>query len=228
MMGHSMGATIAPIAMAPEPMLRAAVLSGAGGSYIENVLWKKKPHDVQPLIEVFLKYPSLGLSLTEADPVLTLFQWAEDPSDPVVYTRTLIAEPPQGSEARHVLMEQGIVDHYIMPPIANVTSLSLGLDLGGTPLDATSAELATDGVTTLESVIQFSGRSVVPLPISGNGKHGVTAVVVQHPSDGVEDGHEIVFQTDPPKREYRCFLQAWVSGSPPLVPVAGAVDGPCQ
>ena len=43
--------------------------------------------------------------------------------------------PPRGNPPRNVLMEQGIVDHYIMPPIANATSLSLGLDLLGTPLD---------------------------------------------------------------------------------------------
>jgi hypothetical protein len=52
--------------------------------------------------------------------------------------------------------------------------------------------------------------------------------VVQHPSDGVEDGHEVVFQTDPPKREYRCFLQTWASGAKPVVPTPGGVNDPCQ
>jgi hypothetical protein len=125
-------------------------------------------------------------------------------------------------------MEQGIVDHYILPPIANATSLSLGLDLAGTPLDATSAELTSLGAPTLESVLAFSGRSQITLPVQGNRTNQVTAVVVQHPSDGIEDGHEMVFQTDPPKREYRCFLQTWVAGQTPLVPVPGDVNGACQ
>jgi hypothetical protein len=130
-----------------------------------------------------------------------------------------------------VLMEQGIVDHYIMPPIANAMSLSLGLDLTGTPLDGTSAELRMDGTPTLESVLPFSGATQVPLPVAGNLTSGgarVTGVVTQHPSDGIEDGHEIVFQTDAPKREYTCFLSEWASGSMPSVPVPGAIDAPCQ
>ncbi|HEX8789613.1 MAG TPA: hypothetical protein VF765_01590, partial [Polyangiaceae bacterium] len=139
--------------------------------------------------------------------------------------------PPAGMAPRDVLMEQGIVDHYIMPPIANAMSLSLGLDLTGTPLDDTSAELKSDGTPTLESVLQFSGGTQVALPVTGNltsdGAH-VTAVVTQHPSDGIEDGHEIVFQTDAPKREYRCFLAAWAAGTVPSVPMPGAIDDPCQ
>jgi hypothetical protein len=227
LMGHSMGATIAPLTLSLEPMYRVAVLSGAGASWIENIVWKQQPLDLAPAFELFLHYTQRERTLTENDAALTLLQWAEEPADPLVYTRALVAEPPPGQPARHVLMEQGIVDHYIMPPIANATSLSLGLDLAGAPLDATSAELTADGAPTLESELPFSGRAQIPLPASGN-RSGVTAVVVQHPSDGIEDGHEIVFQTDPPKREYRCFLQTWAAGATPLVPAPGTLDGPCQ
>ena len=96
LMGHSMGATIAPLVLWAEPLYQAAVLSGAGASWIENVLWKQEPLDVLPAFEVFLKYTSLQRTLEEDDPVLTLFQWAEDPADPLNYTRTLIGEPPPG------------------------------------------------------------------------------------------------------------------------------------
>lgn len=231
LMGHSMGATIAPLALFAEPLYRAVVLSGAGGSYIENVMWKQLPLDVLSAVRLVLGYATQRRELKEDDPVLTLFQWAEEPSDAIAYTRAIIREPPTGMAPRDVLMEQGIVDHYIMPPIANAMSLSLGLDLTGTPLDATSAELQKDGTPTLESVLQFSGGTQVPLPVAGNltsGSAHVTAVVTQHPSDGIEDGHEIVFQTDAPKREYRCFLQAWASGAMPNVPVPGSIDAPCQ
>ncbi len=231
LMGHSMGATIAPLALYAEPLYRAVVLSGAGGSYIENVMWKQLPLDVLSAVRLVLGYATQRRDLKEDDPVLTLFQWAEEPSDAIAYTRSIIREPPSGMAPRNVLMEQGIVDHYIMPPIANAMSLSLGLDLTGTPLDGTSAELKMDGTPTLESVLQFSGGQQVPLPVTGNltsdGTH-VTAVVTQHPSDGIEDGHEIVFQTDAPKREYRCFLQAWAAGTMPSVPMPGDIDAPCQ
>ena len=62
-----------------------------------------------------------------------------------------------------------------------------------------------------------------------SGNYGnITAIVTQHPSDGIEDGHEMVFQTDPPKREYRCFLQTWAAGQTPILPLPGDVNGPCQ
>ena len=39
-----------------------------------------------------------------------------------------------------------------------------------------------------------------------------TAVVVQHAEDGVEDGHEAVFQREEPKHQYRCFLAGLAKG----------------
>ena len=232
MMGHSMGATIAPLSLAFEPMYGLMVASGSGASWIENVMWKQQPLNVKSAVSLLLGYAEARRTLVEEDPVLTLFQWAEEPADSDVYSRGLIAEPPAGMQPRHWLMEQGIVDHYIMPSIANAMSLSLALDLTGTPLDATSAELKADGAPTLESVLQFSGGKQLSDPVQGNRKVGgktLTTVVTQHPSDGIEDGHEIVFQTDPPKHEYKCFLQTWAAGQTPIVPTyAGVVDGPCQ
>ncbi len=230
LMGHSMGATIAPLVLESEPLYKAVVLSGAGGSWIENVIWKQQPIAIRPFVDLVLRYTTLDppRDVTEDDPVLTLLQWVAEPADPLVYTRALVQDPTPGQAPRQVLMEQGIVDHYIMPPIANATSLSLGLDLTGTPLDATSTELEADHAPTLESVITFSGRHQIPLPVAGNNLGGVTGVVIQHPSDGIEDGHEMVFQTDPPKREYRCFLESWAAGRTPFVPLPGDPSAPCQ
>jgi hypothetical protein len=230
LMGHSMGATIAPLAAAIEPRYRAIVLDGAGASYIENIVFKLKPVAVRPAIELLLGYAGDRRALTENDPALTLLQWAEEPADPVVYTRSLVTEPPPGAPPRHVLMEQGIVDHYIMPNIANAMSLSLGLDLAGDALDApaiASGGKGDDlvGQVALGDLLRWSGRRAIPLPASGNA-NGTTAIVVQHPEDGVEDGHEVTFQTDAPKHEYRCFLATFASGTP-RVPRGGSLDAPC-
>jgi hypothetical protein len=215
-MGHSMGATIAPLAIAFEPSFRAAVLSGAGASWIANVLYKQKPLGVKGAFEDLLGYVGDERELTAADPVLTLFQWAIEPADPLVYASRVAP--------RHVLMEQGIVDHYIMPHIANAMSLSLGLDLAGPSLDGAAPELAGD--TPLASVLSFSGRRAIPLPAFGNAAGGATAVVVQHPADGIEDGHEVAFQTEAPKHEYKCFLASFAAGSP-SVSNGGAAEAPC-
>src|SRR5262249_33858558 len=140
LMGHSMGAWIAPLSLAVEPRFGAAVLSGAGGSYVANVMDKIKPVHVKPYAEILLDYNMDQRSLDAHDPALTLFQWATEPSDPQVYARSIVREPAAGETPRHVLMLQGIVDHYILPSIANATSLSLGLDAAGPLYDAGSAE----------------------------------------------------------------------------------------
>ncbi|HEX8950289.1 MAG TPA: hypothetical protein VF945_00520, partial [Polyangia bacterium] len=226
LMGHSMGAWIAPLTLAVEPRLGAAVLSGAGGSYIANVMDKIKPLHVRPYAEIILGYNIDGRALDAHDPALTLFQWAAEPSDPQVYGRAIVREPAPGEAPRHVLMLQGIVDHYILPSIANATSLALGLDAAGPLYDADNAEEQSLGQVPLAARLPLAGRSALPLPAAGNVAPATTALVVQHPGDAIEDGHEVVFQTDAPKHQYRCFLASWLGGVP-SVPPDGAADDPC-
>src|SRR5262249_52014085 len=156
---------------------------------------------------------------------LTLFQWALEPADPPAYAHLIVREPSPSTVPRHILMQQGIVDNYIPPNIANATSLSIGLDLGGAPLDRTRPGLPElpelMDQTPLPRVLPLVGHGQIPLPASGNVTiAGVptTAVVVQHPDDGIEDGHEVVFQTEPPKHQYRCFLASFATGQPPRIP----------
>ncbi|MCK6547631.1 hypothetical protein L6R52_17405 [Myxococcota bacterium] len=210
LMGHSMGATIAPLVLAIEPRYRAAILSGAGGSWIENVVHKKSPIDVSAVARLVLGYEDEGRAIVEHDPALTLVQWAGEAADPPVYGRAIITE---AATPRHVLMFQGIVDTYILPPIANATSLSLGLDLARPVLE-----------DSLSALLAISGRREVELPTAGN-VDGTTAVVVQVREDGIEDGHEVVFQTEAPKHQYRCFLESFARGEAPRVPAA---DAPCE
>jgi hypothetical protein len=126
-------------------------------------------------------------------------------------------------------MMQGIVDHYIMPPIADTASLSMGLDLAGPELDGTVPEIAM--FPPVGTLLDLVGGQTIALPASGNatgpGGVKVTAVVTQHPEDGIEDGHEVVFQTEAPKHEYRCFLEGLKKGVP-KVPAKGAAMDPCE
>ena len=220
-MGHSMGASIAPLALVIEPRFRAILLSGAGGSFLQNLLFKLKPIPVKPLAELILGLTTAGYTLNEEDPMLSMLQWAGEPADAPIYGRYVVREPLAGAP-RHVLMMQGIVDHYIMPPIANAASLSFGLDLAGAALDGDAPELAD--LAPLASLLPLVGRSAIALPASGNnggaGVEMVTAVVTQNPEDGIEDGHEVVYQTEGPKHAYRCFLASLKSGTP-IVPAPG-------
>jgi hypothetical protein len=228
LMGHSMGATISPLALAYEPRFRAGLFSGEGGSWIENVLYKQLPVPLLGIAGVLIGVAGSGYDLTAHDPLLSMFQWSCESADPPVYGRRITVEP-QGGPARHVLMMQGIVDHYIMPPIADSSSLSFSLDLAGAELDDTPPEIA--GLAPVGPLLPLVGGSTIALPASANvtsaGGVKITAVVTQHPSDGIEDGHEVVFQTDPPKHEYVCFLQGLLKGMP-AVPAPGKPGDPCQ
>ena len=227
LMGHSMGATIAPLALAFEPMLRAAVLSGAGGSYIANIIDKQSPLAVKPIAEVLLGLSSTGYHLHVHDPLLSLMQWVVESSDPPVYAERVVRAPVD-APPRHVLMMQGIVDTYILPSIAYPVSLSLGLDLAGPERDRDDPRLAA--FTPVGELLPLVGRQAIALPASGNltvGGARVTAVLTQNLGDGIEDGHEVVFQTEAPKHQYRCFLADLAAGVVPRVPAEGAEHDPC-
>lgn len=223
MMGHSMGATIAPLVLAIEPRYRALILSGGGASWIENVVHKQSPLEVRPLAEAMLGFTDR--ELTEHDPALALLQWFGEPADPQVYARRLVLEPPSTGSGSHVLMLQGIVDTYIMPSIANALSASLGLDQGGQVLDDEHRDLLD--FLPAPDAISYNGGELVELPVFAN-KDGLTAVLVQHLEDGIQDGHEIVFQADAPKHQYRCFLQTLSTGEPLVPDFAKAADQPCE
>lgn len=194
--GHSMGATIAPLVLASTSRFEAVVLSGAGGSWIENLLFKQRPLPTKPLAELLLEYGDQGASLHRNDPVLSLVQWAGEAADPPIFAERITSD---------VLMFQGIADTYITPTIANALTFSLGADIA-TPF------YEPMGVEDL----RYVGRSAVELPISDN-RGDRTVVVVQHEEDGIEDGHEVVFQLGAPKYQYRCFLASLAAGGPPVV-----------
>jgi pimeloyl-ACP methyl ester carboxylesterase len=212
-MGHSMGSWIAPLAAAYEPLFGALILSGAGGSWIQNIIWKQKPIAPLPVIETLLR----DNNLLADDPVLTFAQWALEPADPQIYGARIAP--------RHVLMIQGIVDDYILPRIAEATSLSFGLDLAGPELD-TESDPRLDGQLALGPLLPLNDRAAIALPAAHNAG-GATAVVTQHLEDGIEDGHEVMFQTDVPKHEYQCFLASWLATGTPSVPTDASRDAPC-
>ena len=217
LMGHSMGATIAPLVLAMDSRYGAAVLSGAGGSWIHNIVYKLSPLEVRPMAEAVLGYDE-G-ELVTSDPALALLQWAGESADPPPYGATLGADGPD------VLVVQGIVDTYILPPMANATSLSHHLDLAGDALDVSQPDLAH--FRPLEDLLGLVGGEPIDLPASANADGGRTAVVVQHPEDGIEDGHEVWFQTEPPKHQTRCFLETWLEGTA-VVLVGGAEADACE
>lgn len=228
LMGHSNGGWISPMALAVEPIYKAGILSGAGGSWTENLVYKKSPLDVPTIAKLLLNYGDRELH--RHDPAVNLLQWAGEPADPALYGQAIIDEPPAGGPPKHILMFQGIVDTYILPSIAHASSLAQRLDLAGEPREEESPEL--EGFFYLPEVLPLVDRRHIALPAQANrevagGADPVTAVVVQYLEDPIEDGHEVMYQLDGPKHQYRCFLQSLAAGGDPVVVEGGAELAPC-
>ena len=144
----------------------------------------------------------MGAQLHVHDPVLSLLRWAGEGAGPPVYGHKL--------KNLHVLMMQGIVDTYILPSIANATSLSMGLDLAGPSLGAGHPGL-TEFVPLVDQLF-LSGGAQLTLSVLGN-RGEWTRVVVQHAEDSVEHGHEFVFQVSAAGSQYGLFLEILSQGA---------------
>lgn len=226
LMGHSMGSWIEPLAAAPDPIFGLLILSGAGGSWIENILYKQQPAAPEAAVAALLHDNTLTADL----PMMSATQWALEPADPAVYTRYITREPPAPAPPRHVLMVQGIVDDYILPRIADATSLSIGLDLAG-PEQDTLNDPRLVGELPVGPLLPLDGQTTATLPVASNihlaDNLTATAILTQFLSDGIEDGHEVMFQLDPPKHEYQCMLASWLATGVPTIPTNDTRDAPC-
>jgi hypothetical protein len=207
LMGHSMGATIAPLALAIEPRFAGAVLSGAGASWIENIVYKRSPLPVAGVAELLIGYTAIGRRISSFDPAVGLVQWAGEPADPPVYGDALRAG------GAHVLILQGIEDSYIPPPVATPLHLTFDAALAAPALD--------DGY-----LAQRPG-ALVPLPAEPTGAAPLR-LVAQHAEDGIEDGHEVMYQLDAPKRQFRCLLADVAAGRAPRVVRGDAAGCPAR
>ena len=209
LIAHSTGATIAPLAAAVEARFHAMVLSGAGASWIRQVVHKESPVPLRPIADVLAGYWP-HRQLHEHDPLLSAMQWAGELADPMVYGRSL--------EDRDVLVFQGVLDTYIPPPIANPLAMSMHLDLGGVPLDS--------GLPHRSALEDLRLAGGVPRSLPHEAERGGLRVTTQHPADGIEDGHEVLFQQPAARRQLRCFLETLALGRPRLVGPA-VTSGAC-
>ena len=119
-------------------------------------------------------------------------------------------------------MFQGILDTYIPPPVANALTLGLAIDVARPIRD--SGTPALDAYTSIEALLPLTGRGTVALPARGN-VDGTTALVVQLDEDGIEDGHEVMWQRADARALVTCFLRTLARGTPTVVdPAAPSCD----
>jgi hypothetical protein len=195
--GHSTGSTIGSAAIALEPDLEAAVLSGAGGSWIYNVTMAESPFVMRTVAGVLLgyQYPDV---VDAFDPAVTLFQTALESIEVMNWGRATVARPLAERSPKQLLLIEGVIDSYHLPRMVNAYAMSAGLDL---------VEPAVEDSAALD--YQLVGRGVLPAPLHGNIDGIVTAATIQRQQND-QDGHYVAFEFDDVKYRYGCFVDAVV------------------
>lgn len=177
LMAHSQGTTYGTIALPHEPVLDAAVLSGAGGGFMVSTLNKTKPVDIAGGIKIAFSAPNI----TQNHPVLNMAQMFIDAADAVNYAESVLIDPeasrcpgePEPCNRPHVFHAFGVGDNYTPDKAQEALDVGLGVHLVEPPVAA------------------FGGVIRTPLPVSGN-YGGVTAFVRQYQPDQDYDGHFVL------------------------------------
>jgi hypothetical protein len=188
--GHSQGGLTGPPFVAYEPLVRGAVLSGAGGLLYYALLDKTEPIDIASIVDLAIGDDNLD----EFNPTLALLQTWMERSDSVNYGPLLVRTPPRGSAPRPIFQTMGIVDHFT--PLRTIAAFATSI--GGNQVRPLVDAAPIEGLA-------LRGREVLSAPVSRN-LDGATAVLLQYPAAAGEDGHFVVFDVPAAQDQSMRFL----------------------
>ena len=210
--GQSLGSYLSGMLAALVPGWTGAVLTGAGGSWIEFAFGPKDPIDLQLAIEVLAVPP--GERLDRFHPLIMAFNQAAGPADNTHYVRRVLREPRPGHVPPHVLVVEGHVDLQVPSNIQRPLLLALGVDLAGPDVGRTQDEQVAHW-------LPWGGRGQVPYPQRENltlpdGTRR-TAVSVRYLEDGIREGHHVWMQLPQAQRQIGDFVADLAAGRAPTV-----------
>lgn len=209
--GQSLGSFLSGMVAALTQRFDAAILTGAGGSWIEFGFGPKDPVDLTALLDL-VAVPR-GETLDRHHPFITAFQTAVGPADNTHYTPYLLRRPKDG-KVPHVLVIEGQRDLQVPVNLQRALVLSVGADLVGPETGRTAEE-------QLFPALRFGGLRHVEEGLGGNRSapdgSPRTAVVVRHPEDGRLEGHYVLFQQPRAREQLKAFLADVASGRVPQV-----------
>jgi hypothetical protein len=210
--GQSLGSFLSGLTASVTGAFDGAILTGAGGSWIEFAFGPKDPIDLTAVVEVLAMAP--GEKLDRHHPFLTAFQNAVGPGDNTLYTPYMQRRPRDGAKVPHVLIIEGQRDLQVPVNLQRALVLSVGADLvGGDVGDRPSEQL--------QPVLAYGGLRAVTGPYGGNrtapdGSER-TSVVVRYLEDGRLEGHYVLFQLPGPQAQLRAFAADVLAGRVPTI-----------
>ena len=201
--GHSQGGTTGPLFAPYEDDIGAAAFSGCAGSLVFSMIGKKSPYDSSVGVRLALQ----ELDITEAHPVLHLFQFYFDAVDPLIYA-PLLYKRPAGAPLP-TLHVYGRTDSFT----PDIGQRAYAAATGGTL--AIPASLP-DGYDLIEDY----GMKTAEAPLADNFESGddeVTAVTIQYFPDGEYDGHFVAQRHPQALLQLSNYLGTAILSGPPTV-----------
>ena len=214
--GHSLGSYLTGMLAGALDGVDGAILSGAGGTWVEFAFGPKDPIDLQGVVETLSLPP--GEDLDKFHPFIDVFEFAAAAADNTLYTRHILREPWPGHGAPHVLVVEGQPDAQVPTGLQRALVRSVGVDLVGDDVGKRSIDRLLPGLHAI-------GRAALAGPAFGNVVvdfgGGVTSkrtgVVVRYAEDGLLDGHSVLFQREDTRRVFVDFVGSVVAGEVPRV-----------
>ncbi len=186
--GHSQGGLTGPPFLANEPLIKGAILSGAGGLLYLSMILKTKPIDISAIVGAFIR----DWPLDRFNPVLALLQGWVDISDAVSYGPHLVRDPLPGMSPIPIFQSEGFVDSYT--PLEDIEGLATAI-----------GESQVGPVISDLEGLSLRGLEPLTAPVEDN-LEGVTAVLMQYQMQAGSDGHFVVFEVPAAMEQSARFL----------------------
>lgn len=224
-MGQSLGSYLSGMLATLDPGYEGAILTGAGGSWIEFAFGARSP-DLTALARLALGI--LNGPFDRFHPGLAIFETAVAPSDNTHYADEILRDPTREGRRSdysppHVLVIEGDDDDNISTGLQRALNAALGTDLVGADVGAPEDQILP--------WLELAGRGSLPAPVSNNvmaGDEARTAAVVRWLPDRDDGGHYVTFQLEGPKHQYGCFLETLLETGIPVVVEGQGIDDSCD
>jgi len=217
-MGQSMGGMYTNIIGAIEPKIRAVAPTGAGGYWSYFITKTPLYSDGAGLVAGLA---SAGPELDFLHPVLTAFETAVEPADPMVYMPRLARRPLDKHPTRPVYEPAGLGDSFFPTVIYDAMALAYGHKQAG--------DIVWSSMQDALKLASFDGLAPYPLTDNLKSEAGTpyTGAVIQYKGDGVYDPHALYTQLDQVQYQYGCFFKTYLERGKATIPAPAALGTPC-
>lgn len=217
--GQSLGSYLSGMFAALTGAFDAAILTGAGGSWIEFGFGPKNPVDLARVLDV-VAAPK-GETLDRFHPFISLFQAAVGPADNTHYTPYLVRRPapvPKGASSTkrktpHVLIIEGEADLQVPTHLQRALVLSVGADLVGDDVGG-HADVRLSPALRFGKLRTLASAKSNLLTASGVER---TVATLRYREDGILEGHYVVFQRKDATLQLTAFARSAAAGEAPIV-----------